>query len=1101
MKKKSFILWLVSLFFLTNPTIGQIKEFFITCDPEDFEYIYENYHEDIYVPISLSYEGIVWNDAFVRIRGDGSRQLPKKSLKVKFNSAPFLNGRDRLNFNAEYEDGSYIRSYLSSHIFSMIGQTCFEAEHVRLYLNGDFLGLYLMVENMDQYFLASNGYDHQGNLYKAASEGACMSIYDDIENYWEEKTGSGNKLDLTQFIDEINQVSIADYQNFCGEKMDYDQVVNLIACNLIISNTSTYYHNYYLYHDVNESGLWEMMPWDLDKTFSVNAWRNHTYSSPPWTPDNPFLEKAILNQDMMNDIRNRMDQIFKEVFTPDVLFPIIDSLLSIIEPSVLQDTTDNISGLDEWLFNIDKEKTYINVYPYQLNWYFNHVQSSFISVATPGYQTSNLTFRWSASIDPDGLPVTYRLLLTTGERFQTELTQVFDQIQDTFITVENIEEGRYYWKVIATDQDGQEVDAFDSKNPLDVKDIETLPCIISENTILTKENSPYLVNCNVLVEPQANLIVNEGVTVLFKEDTKLTVKGGLQVNGSKDDPVNFIPSSPHTYFDSLVFEESQLSIDINYLNVKDVVIYCYDADVNINHCNMLLQNKIIDENDNLYMQQFGNVAITNTTVTGNKSGVGIAVKQCQNVLIENCHFDGLKEPLILIKNEHSEVRSNVIKKSDYCGIHISNCNSVILESNQVYWCEQSGIAIGDSSGTNNKPVIIRKNLITNCSFGIEVRDGSFVNMDRTTLYQNNIGVRLHEFTQGIGGGHIDIVNTIIDSSTHAAISRDTHSEYTMSYSICNTEPIEGVGNWYADAGFKSPDVGNFQLISTSHCIDTGDPASTFDPDGTRADMGAFYFNQASYKVIFNEINYKSSTNFDTEDWVELFNADTITAIISGWQFKDENNGHVFDMPFGTKIEPNEYLVLCRNVSMFKGKHPQVENCLGNFDFGLSNQGELIRLINSAGQLIDYVNYGVSAPWPAEPNGSGCTLELINPSLDNKLASSWCSSASHGTPAEVNSCYVNLNESKPVSVVTAKIYPNPVSDNAYLNIQHITGGQLFLQLFASSGRQVLSREETLHGEGETLIVLEPIVTRGVYLLLLQLNSKDANRSSTIKFVVQ
>jgi hypothetical protein len=37
--------------------------------------------------------------------------------------------------------------------------------------------------------------------------------------------------------------------------------------------------------------------------------------------------------------------------------------------------------------------------------------------------------------------------------------------------------------------------------------------------------------------------------------------------------------------------------------------------------------------------------------------------------------------------------------------------------------------------------------------------------------------------------------------------------------------------------------GNFHLQITSPCIDTGDPNSALDPDGTIADMGAFYFNQ------------------------------------------------------------------------------------------------------------------------------------------------------------------------------------------------------------------------------------------------------------------
>ncbi|MDP6124182.1 MAG: T9SS type A sorting domain-containing protein [Candidatus Latescibacteria bacterium] len=39
--------------------------------------------------------------------------------------------------------------------------------------------------------------------------------------------------------------------------------------------------------------------------------------------------------------------------------------------------------------------------------------------------------------------------------------------------------------------------------------------------------------------------------------------------------------------------------------------------------------------------------------------------------------------------------------------------------------------------------------------------------------------------------------------------------------------------------------GNYRLQPNSPCIDAGNPASPNDPDGTRADMGAFYFAHTS----------------------------------------------------------------------------------------------------------------------------------------------------------------------------------------------------------------------------------------------------------------
>jgi parallel beta-helix repeat protein len=55
----------------------------------------------------------------------------------------------------------------------------------------------------------------------------------------------------------------------------------------------------------------------------------------------------------------------------------------------------------------------------------------------------------------------------------------------------------------------------------------------------------------------------------------------------------------------------------------------------------------------------------------------------------------------------------------------------------------------------------------------------------------------------------------------------------------------GTGNIDADPLFVDPVNGDFHLQAGSPCIDTGDPNSPLDPDGTPADIGAFYFDQST----------------------------------------------------------------------------------------------------------------------------------------------------------------------------------------------------------------------------------------------------------------
>ena len=124
--------------------------------------------------------------------------------------------------------------------------------------------------------------------------------------------------------------------------------------------------------------------------------------------------------------------------------------------------------------------------------------------------------------------------------------------------------------------------------------------------------------------------------------------------------------------------------------------------------------------------------------------------------------------------------------------------------------------------------------------------------------------------------------------------------------------------------------------------------------------------------------------------------------ISQWVFKDENDDHIFTFADDLSLGSHEYLVLCENSTSFMQFFPEVENYIGDFGFGLSGGGELIRLFDSDGILIDTVTYDNDPPWPPEPDGFGPTLELNNPIAENSDVSNWFASEANGTAGEVNS---------------------------------------------------------------------------------------------------
>lgn len=194
-------------------------------------------------------------------------------------------------------------------------------------------------------------------------------------------------------------------------------------------------------------------------------------------------------------------------------------------------------------------------------------------------------------------------------------------------------------------------------------------------------------------------------------------------------------------------------------------------------------------------------------------------------------------------------------------------------------------------------------------------------------------------------------------------------------------------------------------------------------------------------LVINEINYNSADDYNPGDWVEFHNPHPYALDVSNWEFRDEDDAHVFLFPEGTVVAAEGYLVLCQDTALFRPLFPEVENLAGPTGFGFSGGGELLRLFNAEGVLVDTVHYDDTEPWPEEPDGNGPTLELINPAWDNALPESWAASSLHGTPGKVNGNYVGVADDKPVQpkqTISCQILPNPFRSGAMARINSPAG---------------------------------------------------------------
>ncbi len=225
----------------------------------------------------------------------------------------------------------------------------------------------------------------------------------------------------------------------------------------------------------------------------------------------------------------------------------------------------------------------------------------------------------------------------------------------------------------------------------------------------------------------------------------------------------------------------------------------------------------------------------------------------------------------------------------------------------------------------------------------------------------------------------------------------------------------------------------------------------------------------SSAIVINEINYNSADDYDAQDWVELTNNGGGAINLSGWQFKDEDDSHVFVIPEQTILENGAFIVLAEDTAIFNEFFPGTGPVVGNLNFGFSGGGELIRLYDANGVFIDQVTYDDDDPWPAEADGEGPTLELINPSLDNALASSWGYSTNmYGTPGSENSVYQELFTENILSVPTDYIlrqnYPNPFNPRTVIQYEMPTQGRVTITIYDILGREVVRLVAAVQGPG-------------------------------------
>ncbi|MCF7809994.1 CotH kinase family protein [bacterium] len=252
------------------------------------------------------------------------------------------------------------------------------------------------------------------------------------------------------------------------------------------------------------------------------------------------------------------------------------------------------------------------------------------------------------------------------------------------------------------------------------------------------------------------------------------------------------------------------------------------------------------------------------------------------------------------------------------------------------------------------------------------------------------------------------------------------------------------------------------------------------------------YNESVEYIVINEINYNSADNFNPDDWIELY-CRRGEFDLTGWILKDQMENHEYEIPAGTRLSTDHYLVIAQNPELFEECFPDVTPVIGGYYFSFSGSGDEIRLFDNSGVLVDHVRYDDNNPWPNDADGEGPTLELINPWEANYGAENWRASDDdhpYGSPCERNSSYASVKEKTltPTSLCLNSIYPNPANGQVTISWNQPGNVNPDLTIYDLQGRQIANLTVNKYSPGNHSVTWNAHeMPAGIYLIRFEFNN--------------
>ncbi len=295
----------------------------------------DSLYTDHHFPATFYYHSSVHNDTIqnvgFRVRGNTSRGADKKSFKISFNEymqGKKFKGIEKMNLIGQHNDPSLLRYWLSLNILTENNLISSRSSFIKLYINGEYKGVYLNVEHIDDEFIQKRfiGND-QGNLYKCTWGADLKYIGSNPSSYFGAYELKTNKVandfsKLIQFIDSLNHIDDEDFPCFIEENFEVEMYLKTLAAEMIIGHWDGYAfnkNNYYLYRQPS-NGKFVFIEYDMDNTFGIDwfgiDWANRDFNS--WHNTNRPIIVRLFSYPFYRDFFNsHLDQILTDLNSSD----------------------------------------------------------------------------------------------------------------------------------------------------------------------------------------------------------------------------------------------------------------------------------------------------------------------------------------------------------------------------------------------------------------------------------------------------------------------------------------------------------------------------------------------------------------------------------------------------------------------------------------------------------------------------------------------------------------------------------------------------------------------------------------------------------------